>query len=168
MDKLLTIVLSGLVSGAIYSLIASGLVLARSTSGIFNFAHGAVAFCSAYLFFELNTGLGMPVLPAAVLSILVMPILLGLLLNKVLFRHLASSSDEAKIVATVGLMIALPALALSLVDILIDLGVDLQTGENVFLAPGLGPVPKHNWVITDTLVLDSNQLVVLVMAVVCA
>jgi ABC-type branched-subunit amino acid transport system ATPase component/branched-subunit amino acid ABC-type transport system permease component len=168
MDKLLTIVLSGLVSGAIYSLIASGLVLARSTSGIFNFAHGAVAFCSAYLFFELNTGLGMPVLPAAVLSILVMPILLGLFLNKVLFRHLASSSDEAKIVATVGLMIALPALALSLVGILIDLGVDLRTGENVFLAPGLGPVPKHNWVITDTLVLDSNQLVVLVMAAVCA
>jgi ABC-type branched-subunit amino acid transport system ATPase component/branched-subunit amino acid ABC-type transport system permease component len=168
MDKLLTIVLSGLVSGAIYSLIASGLVLARSTSGIFNFAHGAVAFCSAYLFYELNTGADMPVLPAAVLSILVMPVLLGLLLNKVLFRHLAGSSDEAKIVATVGLMIALPALALSLVDILIDLGLDLPTGENVFLAPGLGPVPKTNWAITDTLVLDSNQLVVLVTAALCA
>lgn len=168
MDKFLTIVLSGLVSGAIYSLIASGLVLARSTSGIFNFAHGAVAFCSAYLFYELNTGAGLPVVPSAVLSILVMPILLGLLLNKVLFRHLAGGSDEAKIVATVGLMIALPALALSLVDILIDLGLDLPTGENVFLAPGLGPVPKTNWALTDTLVLDSNQLVVLIMALLCA
>ncbi len=168
MDKLLTIVLSGLVSGAIYSLIASGLVIARATSGIFNFAHGAVAFSSAYLFFELNTGLGLPVVPSAILAALVMPILMGLGLNRVLFRHLAAASDAAKIVATVGLMIALPALALSVLDILIDLGADLPTGENVFLAPGLGPVPKHNWALTDTLVIDSNQVVVLVTAVVCA
>jgi ABC-type branched-subunit amino acid transport system ATPase component/branched-subunit amino acid ABC-type transport system permease component len=168
MDKLLTIVLSGLVSGAIYSLIASGLVLARSTSGIFNFAHGAVAFCAAYLFYELNTGLGMPVLPSAVLAAVVMPILMGLFLNKILFRHLATSSDEAKIVATVGLMIALPALALALLDIINSLGADLPTGENVFIAPGLGPVPKTNWAITDTLVIDSNQVVVLVAATVCA
>ena len=39
---------------------ASGLVLTYTTSGIFNFAHGAVAFATAYLYYQLNTGLGRP------------------------------------------------------------------------------------------------------------
>ena len=33
-------------------------MLTYQTSGIFNFAHGAVAFVTAYFFFQLNTGLG--------------------------------------------------------------------------------------------------------------
>ena len=41
---------SGLVTGAIYSIMASGLVLTYTTSGIFNFAHGAIAFTTAYLY----------------------------------------------------------------------------------------------------------------------
>ena len=45
--------ISGAVSGAIYSIMASGLVLTYQTSGIFNFAHGAVAFATSYLFFIL-------------------------------------------------------------------------------------------------------------------
>jgi ABC-type branched-subunit amino acid transport system ATPase component/branched-subunit amino acid ABC-type transport system permease component len=162
MDKFLTIVLSGMVSGTIYSLIASGLVLARSTSGIFNFAHGAVAFCAAYTFYELNSGLDLPAWLSAIIAAGALPICLGLLLNRVVFRHLAGASEEAKVVATVGLMIALPSLALWIVDLLINVAhLDLPTGENVFIAPGLGPVPKVNWRITGALVLDSNQLVVL-------
>ncbi|MDT4904826.1 MAG: hypothetical protein QOH52_2842 [Pseudonocardiales bacterium] len=167
MDKFLTIVLSGTVSGTIYSLIASGLVLARSTSGIFNFAHGAVAFAAAYTFYELNTGLHFPAYLSAIIAAGVLPIGLGLLLNRVVFRHLAGASEEAKVVATVGLMIALPSLALWIVDLLINVGhFGLPTGENVFIAPGLGPVPKVNWRLTDTLVLDSNQLVVLITSVI--
>jgi ABC-type branched-subunit amino acid transport system ATPase component/branched-subunit amino acid ABC-type transport system permease component len=169
MDKLLTIVLSGIVSGTIYSLIASGLVLARSTSGIFNFAHGAVAFASAYLFYELNTGAHLSPWLSAVLAAGVMPVLLGLLLNRIVFRHLAGASEEAKVVATVGLMIALPALSLWIVELLNNNAhLTLPTGENVFIAPGLGPVPKQSWRLTNTLVLDSNQLVVLATSLVVA
>jgi len=47
-DKFLNLVASGLVTGAIYSIMASGLVLTYTTAGIFNFAHGAVAFTTAY------------------------------------------------------------------------------------------------------------------------
>ncbi len=169
MDKLLTIVLSGIVSGTIYSLIASGLVLARSTSGIFNFAHGAVAFAAAYLFYELNSGAHLPAWLSAVLAAGVMPVLLGLLLNRIVFRHLAGASEEAKVVATVGLMIALPSLSLWVVELLIDHAhLSLPTGENVFVAPGLGPVPKQSWRLTNTLVLDSNQVVVLVTSLAVA
>ena len=47
MDSLLTIVVFGLTAAAIYAVAASGLVLTFTTSGIFKFAHGAIAmFCA--------------------------------------------------------------------------------------------------------------------------
>ena len=48
-------VIAGLATGSLYGLAAMGLVLTYKTSGIFNFAHGAIAAAAAYIFFELNT-----------------------------------------------------------------------------------------------------------------
>ena len=83
MEKFLNLVISGAVAGAIYSIMAAGLVLTYQTSGIFNFAHGAVAFVTAYVYFQLhestaNGGLGWPIVPAAIVAILVFAPLLGL------------------------------------------------------------------------------------------
>ena len=64
MSEFWNLTFSGLVTGAIYGIMASGLVLTYTTSGIFNFAHGAVAFATAYLYYQLNTGLGVPIVPA--------------------------------------------------------------------------------------------------------
>ena len=60
MQKFLNLTISGLVTGAIYSIMASGLVLTYQTSGVFNFAHAAVAFTSAYFYFQLHFGEGIP------------------------------------------------------------------------------------------------------------
>lgn len=51
---LLPFIIVGVVSGAVYGLAAVGLVLSYRTSGIFNFAHGALATLSAYLFYDLH------------------------------------------------------------------------------------------------------------------
>src|SRR5262249_56809817 len=88
-QQFLNLVFSGLVTGAIYSIMASGLVLTFTTSGIFNFAHAAVAFTTAYLYYQLNTGLCVPILPAVVICALVFAPLLGLLLDRILLRRLA-------------------------------------------------------------------------------
>ena len=48
-------VIAGLTTGSLYGLAAMGLVLTYKTSGIFNFAHGAIAAGAAYVFYELNT-----------------------------------------------------------------------------------------------------------------
>lgn len=63
MGDLLVFVLSGLVSGALYALLATGLVLSYSASGLFNFAHGATAYLCALTFYELHSGLGWPAVP---------------------------------------------------------------------------------------------------------
>ena len=94
MDKFLNLVLSGAVTGAIYSIMASGLVLTYTTSGIFNFAHGAVAFATAYLYFQLNSGLGVPIVPSLIIAVFIFAPLLGLLLDRILLRRLAKASQH--------------------------------------------------------------------------
>src|SRR5438477_12573712 len=68
-------VIAGLTSGSLYGLAAMGLVLTYKTSGIFNFAHGAVAAAAAYLFYELLTKPGVPwAIVAAVCLLLAAPV----------------------------------------------------------------------------------------------
>ena len=78
MQELLRDIVTGSVSGAIYALIAAGLVLTYASTGIFNLGYAGISFSAAYLFFELNTGLGWPQWLAAGLVILVYCPLLGL------------------------------------------------------------------------------------------
>lgn len=79
MNAVLPFIVSGIAAGAIYGMAASGLVLTYKTSGIFNFAHGAVAAAAAYLFYFLTHELQLPWLAAFVISVLILGPALGLL-----------------------------------------------------------------------------------------
>jgi ABC-type branched-subunit amino acid transport system ATPase component/branched-subunit amino acid ABC-type transport system permease component len=163
---------SGLVTGAIYGIMASGLVLTYTTSGIFNFAHGAVAFATAYLYYQLNTGLGVPIVPALVIAVFVFAPLLGLLLDRILLRRLAAAPVYARIVGTIGLLVALPALIQWLViavgnDVL-DLGFEGNEAVNEGLhVPGIFKTPHETYKIGGV-VLNSDQIAVFVVAALAA
>jgi branched-chain amino acid transport system permease protein len=60
LDKVVAILVSGLVSGSLYALMASGLSLVWGTLGMFNFAHGALVMLGAYTawYFSNSAGLG--------------------------------------------------------------------------------------------------------------
>jgi ABC-type branched-subunit amino acid transport system ATPase component/branched-subunit amino acid ABC-type transport system permease component len=171
-EKLLNLVISGAVSGAIYSVMASGLVLTYQSSGIFNFAHGAVAFVTAYLYFQLHAatsagGLGWPIVPSAIVAIFVFAPLLGLLLDRILLRRLADAPVYARIVGTIGLLVALPALVLWLVETVgnsvLELG--LPTNTPGFQPPGLGPAPREVvWRPLSGVAINSDQLAVFLAA----
>ena len=100
---------AGLVSGSVYGLTASGLVLTYKTSGIFNFAHGALAAAGAYVFFQLRDQWGLPWPVAFVLAVFVVGPLVGVALEA-LARSLHSATPAARIVATVGLLIGVQGL----------------------------------------------------------
>ncbi len=178
MQKFLNLVISGAVTGGIYSIMASGLVLTYQTSGIFNFAHGAIAFTTAFFYYQLHAGQGVPIVPAAILSVLVFAPLLGLLLDRILLRRLAAAPVYARIVGTIGLLVALPNLALWLVESVGDevLGLNvLRISDRSALggqAPGLGPQPPHvyrfGWLGLPEVHLDSDQLAVFVSAALAA
>lgn len=159
MSDLLAFVLSGLVSGALYALLATGLVLSYSTSGLFNFAHGATAYLCALAFYELHSGLGWPAVPTALLLVCVVSPLLGWGLDRLMFRKLARVGETAQIVATIGLLVALPALGLWVVELLDDAGVSVKPAENQFGLPGVGPSPAKNWQLMDGVGIDSDQLI---------
>ncbi|MEV7566489.1 ABC transporter permease subunit [Streptomyces tanashiensis] len=159
MGDLLGFVLSGLVSGALYALLATGLVLSYSASGLFNFAHGATAYLCALAFYELHSGFGWPAVPTALLLVCVVAPGLGWGLDRLMFRKLAGVGETAQIVATIGLLVALPAAGLWAVELLERAGAPVQPAENQFGLPGVGPSPAVSWQPLDGVGIDSDQLI---------
>jgi branched-chain amino acid transport system permease protein len=127
---MLQFVIAGLVLGGIYAICSAGLVITYTSSGILNFAFGAIAFFIARFYYFLNTQHTWPILPAAILAIVVASPLLGVVLYYALFQHLRLSSPMIKVVATIGLLVAIPALA-----------VLIFGNQAIQSAPGLAPQP---------------------------
>jgi ABC-type branched-subunit amino acid transport system ATPase component/branched-subunit amino acid ABC-type transport system permease component len=170
MSQFLSLSLSGGVSGAVIAILASGLVLTYATTGIFNFALGAVAWSGAYVFFLLNTGLHIPTAGAGFLAICVYAPAFGLLLDKVVLRRLARLSDVPRIIGTVGLLLAIPALWLFIIESICinNLHVNLPTIDYETNPPGLGPFPHISFDIAGSATINSDQLIVFGAAFVSA
>ena len=88
MHELLTFTVLGIVTGAIYAVAASGLVLTYTTSGIFNFAHGAIGMFMAFVYWELRVNQGWPTPLALVVVLFILSPLLGAVIERVLMRKL--------------------------------------------------------------------------------
>jgi branched-subunit amino acid ABC-type transport system permease component len=106
MSGLLPFLVIGVVTGSLYGLAGMGLVLTYKTSGIFNFAHGAVAAASAFAFYELHDVRGLAWPLALVLAVGGLGVAFGLALE-LLARRLAGVRPTMTIVATVGLLLFL-------------------------------------------------------------
>lgn len=168
MREFLNLVVGGIVAGGLYAIFASGIVLTYQTSGIFNFAHGAIAFASAYLFFQLNTGLGWPVALSAIIAVLLFAPALGWSFDRLLFRRLTDAPETVKMVVPLALLVAVPSLCLLVVDRLNAwFDADLPTQDQILSIPGLGPMPKKIWRISGV-IFDSNQIAVFAAALLAA
>ena len=100
----------GLITGSIYGISAMGLVLTYKTSGLFNFAHGAISASAAFAFYSLRDQHGLPWGIAAILTLFVFAPALALVLQY-LGSRLAVVSTTYRIVATVGILVSILALA---------------------------------------------------------
>jgi ABC-type branched-subunit amino acid transport system ATPase component/branched-subunit amino acid ABC-type transport system permease component len=168
-DKLGNLFLSGAVSGAIYALIASGLSLTYATTGIFNLGFGGVAFTSAFVYYELHSGLAWPTWAAVVVTLLTVGPLLGWVLDRLILGRLGRASDSSKLMAVVGILIAVPALAKWVVDLLVNDGhFNIPTGDLVYLSPGVGPTPPKVWHPFAGLTITSDEVIVFGVAAVLA
>ena len=130
---------------------------------------------TAYFFFQLNTGLDVPVVPAALISVLIFAPLLGLALDRILLRRLATAPVYARIVGSIGLLIALPSLALWLVEALgntvLDFGLPTTSGTGNATVRGIGPFPREVWHLdwlSNHVSLNSDQVAVFVAALLAA
>ena len=114
MEAFLTYTVLGIVTGAIYAISASGLVLTYVTSGVFNIAHGAIGMFGAYTYWELSVNRHWPAPIALILVIFILAPLFGALLERVLVRGLRGASVATTLVVTVGLMVAMLGAALNI------------------------------------------------------
>jgi branched-subunit amino acid ABC-type transport system permease component len=102
-SDLLPFLVVGVATGSVYGLAAMGLVVTYKTSGIFNFAHGAVAAGAAFAFYQLRAS-GLPWPVALFLAVVALPPHVALLLER-MARLLAKGTVTVKIVGTVGLQL---------------------------------------------------------------
>lgn len=107
MTFFISLTVTGLATGAIYALIASGLVVTYNTTGIFNFAHGAIGMAGAFAYWQLWQGWHINALLAMVIVLLIVAPLFGLIIERVLMRSLAGAAVDLTLVVTLGLMLFL-------------------------------------------------------------
>ncbi len=128
MSQYILFLLLGLGSGATYAILGQGLVLKYRSAGVVDFAHGAVAMFIAYVFVNLRSygelELPLVLLPhqiklsstglnttLAIAISLVYSAIFGLLLYVIVYRPLRNASPLSRICASVGIMLALQAIA---------------------------------------------------------
>ena len=128
MSSYLLFLLLGLGSGAVYAMLALGLVLKHRAAGVVDFGHGAVAMFIAYVYLGLRqdgklqfpwiwiphqlslSSQGMGTAPAILIS-LAYAMVLGLLMYVGIYRPLRSATPLTRVAASVGTMLLLQAIA---------------------------------------------------------
>ena len=102
------VVISGLLTGVMYSLVALGFVLIFKASGVFNFAQGAMVLFAALTLVGLMEH-GVPVWLALILTMLVM-IALAIAIERLMLRPLVNQEHIILFMATIGLTFFLEGL----------------------------------------------------------
>ncbi len=102
------VIISGLLTGVMYSLVALGFVLIFKASGVFNFAQGAMVLFAALTLVGLMEH-GVPVWLALILTMLVM-VALAIAIERLMLRPLVNQEHIILFMATIGLTFFLEGL----------------------------------------------------------
>jgi branched-chain amino acid transport system permease protein len=132
---MLQYILAGLALGSIYAIAAAGIVVTFVSAGVLNFAFGSMAYVVARFYYWLNSQHGWSTTTAGIVAIAIFAPLMGIVLYFFLFQFIRGKTTLVKLVATIGLSVALPPIA------------DLTMGtQAITSAPGLASLsdqPYH-------------------------
>lgn len=124
----------GLLSGVMYSLVAIGFVLIYKTSGVFNFAQGAMLLFAALTFVSLVER-GVPFWASFAITLSAMA-LLGIAIERTILRPLVNKPPITLFVATLGLAYILEGSAQLLWGTQVH-GLDLGIDDKPFIIHGV-------------------------------
>ncbi|MBO0837691.1 MAG: branched-chain amino acid ABC transporter permease/ATP-binding protein, partial [Actinobacteria bacterium] len=105
---MLTFIILGLATGAVYGMSGVGLVLTYRTSNVFNFAYGAIGTLAAYTFYSLYVR-GHVAWPVAALIAIVGVGVIGGLVFAAMATSLSTAALTMQVAATVGVMLIIQA-----------------------------------------------------------
>jgi branched-chain amino acid transport system permease protein len=100
------LLVNGLALGSLYALTAFGIVLIYKTTQVITFAQGETAMFSTFVAFTLLTAFKLPFAVAFVLT-LIFAGLFGALIERVVLRHISTSSILNPVIVTIGLSLIL-------------------------------------------------------------
>ncbi|HET6908944.1 MAG TPA: ABC transporter permease [Mycobacteriales bacterium] len=109
MHQFIGFTISGLVTAGIYGIVACGLTLTYTTTGIFNWAHGSFVAIGAFTYWQLTVSWGLPEPVAAIACVLVVGPLLGLVLERGIMHRLEGTSEAIRMVVTLALLLGVVA-----------------------------------------------------------
>jgi branched-chain amino acid transport system permease protein len=128
----LEVLIGGMLSGVMYSLVAIGFVLIYKSSGVFNFAQGTMLLFAALTFVSLTERQVNPILAFIITSIVM--VIMGIIIERTVMRPLANQSLLSLFMATVGLNYFLEGLAQGTWDSAVH-GIELGIpSEPIFVA----------------------------------
>src|SRR5580692_7260946 len=110
MAQLLGFALPGVPFGCTYALVAVCLVLTYQATGVFNFAFGAQAYASAFVFTYLTQYKNWSGWEAFLVSVVVLGPVMEWAFDRLIFRHIANSNTIAKMVCSLALLVGIPSL----------------------------------------------------------
>lgn len=102
MELFLSQILNGLAIGQVYALIALGFSLVFGVANIINFAQGALFMLGAFIAYSAIAWFGLPLVPAAAVSVVIVAAL-GLLLERVALRPLIGAPYIAPFLSTLAI-----------------------------------------------------------------
>jgi branched-subunit amino acid ABC-type transport system permease component len=108
-EHFLGFAIPGIPYGCTYALVAVGLVLTYQATGVLNFAYGAQAYLSAFIFTYLVQNKHVPVGVAFVIAVVVVAPGVGLIFDRFLFRKIAPANVIAKLVTGISMLVGIPA-----------------------------------------------------------
>jgi ABC-type branched-subunit amino acid transport system ATPase component/branched-subunit amino acid ABC-type transport system permease component len=108
--EFLQLALTGLAVSASYAMLSQSIVVVYRGTGVPNFAAGAVGMFGGYIFYDLWPGTWMP-WPIALIAALLCCAAIGAAMHLVVMRRLRTASTATKVIATLGLMTLLTAVA---------------------------------------------------------
>ena len=107
MHEFIVFTIGGLAASGIYAITASGLTLTYTTTGIFNWAHGAIGMICAFAYWQMSVGWGWPVLVSMFVCILVLAPVIGVVIELSVMRRLEGVSEASKLVVTLSVALML-------------------------------------------------------------
>lgn len=159
MSTFLTFTIVGIATGAAYAVIASGLVLTYTTTGVFNFAHGAVGMLAAFAYWQLHVGWGWSTWPALAVVLGVFAPAFGLALER-LMRGLQGTGEATRVVVSISILIGILGLAQVIWNPQVARNVPRFFGNTSFRLLGTG-VSAHQVVVVAVAVAVAGALRVL-------
>ena len=154
MHEFIVFTIGGLAAAGIYAITASGLTLTYTTTGIFNWAHGAIGMVCAFAYWQMSIGWGWPTLVSILVCLFVLAPAIGIVIEASVMRRLEGVSEASKLVVTLAIALMLLGLA--------------QWIWNPTTYRALPPLFNNDTLVLGSIRISYNDVTVLILALVVA